>query len=132
VAEAHQGTAKEQTELVKDIVPQQITASGIQRVLLQLLLAAVPAVGVHHAGARPLRERASEGEAPVLVTSPAIRPFVRGIVERFRSQTSVLSQSEIHPRVRLKTVGRARTHRRRGRPVRTARALDCQRMSAKI
>ena len=56
-----------------------------------------------------VRERfedaAREGEAPVLVTSPAIRPFVRGIVERFRSQTSVLSQSEIHPRVRLKTVG---------------------------
>ena len=54
-----------------------------------------------------VRERfedaAREGEAPVLVTSPAIRPF--GIVERFRSQTSVLSQSEIHPRVRLKTVG---------------------------
>jgi flagellar biosynthesis protein FlhA len=56
-----------------------------------------------------VRERfedaAREGEAPVLVTSPGVRPFVRGIVERFRSQTSVLSQSEIHPRVRLKTVG---------------------------
>ena len=48
---------------------------------------------------------AREGEAPVLVTSAGIRPFVRGIVERFRSQTPVLSQSEIHPRVRLKTVG---------------------------
>ena len=56
-----------------------------------------------------VRERfedaAREGEAPVLVTSPAVRPFVRSIVERFRAQTSVLSQSEIHPRVRLKTVG---------------------------
>ena len=50
-------------------------------------------------------EAAREGEAPVLVTSPGIRPFVRGIVERFRTQTSVLSQSEIHPRARLKTVG---------------------------
>jgi len=48
---------------------------------------------------------AREGEAPVLVTSAGIRPFVRGIVERFRSQTPVMSQSEIHPRVRLKTVG---------------------------
>jgi flagellar biosynthesis protein FlhA len=46
-----------------------------------------------------------EGEAPVLVTSPGIRPFVRGIVERFRAQTPVLSQAEIHPRARLKTVG---------------------------
>ena len=48
---------------------------------------------------------AREGEAPVLVTSGSIRPFVRGIVERFRAQTPVISQSEIHPRARLKTVG---------------------------
>jgi flagellar biosynthesis protein FlhA len=48
---------------------------------------------------------AREGEAPVLVTSAHVRPFVRGIVERFRSQTPVMSQSEIHPRIRLKTVG---------------------------
>ena len=48
---------------------------------------------------------ARSGEAPVLVTSAAIRPFVRSIVERFRAQTPVLSQAEIHPRARLKTVG---------------------------
>ncbi len=47
---------------------------------------------------------AREGEAPVLVTSANIRPFVRGIVERFRAQTPVMSQSEIHPRARLKTI----------------------------
>lgn len=50
-------------------------------------------------------EAAREGEAPVLVTSSGIRPFVRGIVERFRAQTPVISQSEIHPHARLKTVG---------------------------
>jgi flagellar biosynthesis protein FlhA len=50
-------------------------------------------------------DAAREGEAPVLVTSPGIRPFVREIVERFRAQTPILSQAEIHPRVRLKTVG---------------------------
>jgi flagellar biosynthesis protein FlhA len=50
-------------------------------------------------------EAAKNGETPVLVTSPAVRPFVRSIVERFRAQTSVLSQSEIHPRARLKTLG---------------------------
>ena len=49
-------------------------------------------------------EAAREGEAPVLVTSSNIRPFVRGIVERFRAQTPVLSQGEIHPRARLKTI----------------------------
>lgn len=50
-------------------------------------------------------QAAREGEAPVLVTSGAIRPFVRSLVERFRAQTTVLSQAEIHPRARLKTVG---------------------------
>jgi flagellar biosynthesis protein FlhA len=175
---------KEQGELVKDMVPSQITVSGIQRVLQLLLAERVsirdlstilegiadalpftrnPATLAEHVRARlarqlcaqnaapggyvPLialtakweqafaesivgqgderalamqpsrlsefitlvRERfeqaAREGEAPVLVTSAAIRPFVRSIVERFRAQTTVLSQAEIHPRARLKTVG---------------------------
>ena len=50
-------------------------------------------------------EAARAGEAPVLVTSAAIRPYVRGIVERFRAQTPVMSQAEIHSRARLKTIG---------------------------
>jgi flagellar biosynthesis protein FlhA len=174
---------KEQSELIKDIVPSQITISGIQRVLQILLaervsirdlstilegiadgLAATrnPAMLAEHVRARlsrqlcaqhtnaagflpiialtakweqafaesiigqgddrslamqpskltefinAVREKfeqaARDGEAPVLVTSPNIRPFVRGIVERFRAQTSVLAQSEIHPRARLKTI----------------------------
>ncbi len=175
---------KEQSELMKDIVPGQITVSGIQRVL-QILLAERVSIrdlstileGIadglaatrnttmlaEHVRARLARQlcaqhltldgtlpiialtarweqafaesivgqgddrslamqpskltefinlvrekfelAAREGEAPVLVTSPGIRPFVRGIVERFRAQTTVLAQSEIHPRARLKTVG---------------------------
>jgi flagellar biosynthesis protein FlhA len=50
-------------------------------------------------------QAAREGESPVLVTSASARPFVRSLVERFRAQTTVLSQAEIHPRARLKTVG---------------------------
>jgi flagellar biosynthesis protein FlhA len=175
---------KEQGELVKDIVPAQITISGIQRVLQNLLAERVsirdlatilegiaegisstrnPLLLAEHVRGRlarqicaqhaapggylPLialtsrweqtfaeslvgqgdertlamqpskltefitlvRERFEEasraGEAPVLVTSAMIRPFVRGVVERFRAQTPVLSQAEIHPRTRLKTVG---------------------------
>jgi flagellar biosynthesis protein FlhA len=175
---------KEQSELVKDIVPSLVTISGIQRVLQHLLAERIsirdlstilegiadalafsrnPAVIVEHVRARLARqicaqntsqsgylplialsakweqafaesligqgeekslamqpsklsefmtavrdafERAArEGEAPVLVTSAAIRPFVRSLVERFRAQTTVLSQAEIHPRARLKTVG---------------------------
>ena len=57
-------------------------------------------------GVRESFERAAlAGENPVLLTSPAIRPYVRSIIERFRGQTTVMSQSEIHPRARLKTVG---------------------------
>jgi flagellar biosynthesis protein FlhA len=175
---------KEQGELVKDMVPSQITISGIQRVLQILLAERVsirdlstilegiadaiaftrnPATLAEQVRARlsrqlcaqytspaghlPIvaltakweqtfaesivgqgdertlamqpskltefitlvRERFEEaargGEAPALVTSAAARPFVRGIVERFRAQTPVLSQAEIHPRARLKTVG---------------------------
>ncbi|HLX15114.1 MAG TPA: flagellar biosynthesis protein FlhA [Bradyrhizobium sp.] len=175
---------KEQGELIKDIVPSQVTISGIQRVLQLLLAERIsirdlstilegiadalafsrnPATMVEHVRARlarqicaqnttangylPLialsakweqafaesligqgeerslamqpsklsefmtavRERfeqaARDGESPVLVTSAAIRPFVRSLVERFRAQTTVLSQAEIHPRARLKTVG---------------------------
>ena len=175
---------KEQGELVKDIVPSQVTMSGIQRVLQLLLAERIsirdlstilegiadalafsrnPATMVEHVRARLARQicaqntsyngylplialsarweqafaelivgqgeerslamqpsklsefmtavrnafeqAAREGEAPVLVTSSAIRPFVRSLVERFRSQTTVLSQAEIHPRARLKTVG---------------------------
>ncbi len=49
--------------------------------------------------------QAMRGELPVLVTSPAIRPYVRSIVERFRPATVVLSQNEIHPKARLRTLG---------------------------
>jgi flagellar biosynthesis protein FlhA len=45
------------------------------------------------------------GDNPVLLTSPMIRPYVRSIIERFRAATVVLSQNEIHPKIRLKTLG---------------------------
>lgn len=48
---------------------------------------------------------AMQGDVPVLLTSPAIRPYVRSIVERFRAATIVMSQNEIHPRVKIKTLG---------------------------
>jgi flagellar biosynthesis protein FlhA len=48
---------------------------------------------------------AMQGDTPVLLTSPAIRPYVRSIIERFRAMTVVMSQNEIHPRARIKTLG---------------------------
>ena len=45
------------------------------------------------------------GDAAVLLTSPGVRPYVRSIIERFRGQTVIMSQNEIHPKARLKTVG---------------------------
>ena len=57
-------------------------------------------------GVREAFERAAlAGDSPVLLTSPGIRPYVRSIIERFRGQTPVMSQNEVHPRARLKTVG---------------------------
>jgi flagellar biosynthesis protein FlhA len=48
---------------------------------------------------------AAMGEFPVLLTSPGLRPYVRSLIERFRPATPVLSQNEIHPKARIKTVG---------------------------
>ncbi|KPH62779.1 flagellar biosynthesis protein FlhA [Novosphingobium aerophilum] len=48
---------------------------------------------------------AAQGEIPCLLTSPPLRPFVRSIIERVRPATVVLSQNEIHPRARLRSLG---------------------------
>ena len=50
-------------------------------------------------------EAGSKNEVPVLLTSPQVRPFVRSIIERFRPQSVVMSQNEIHASVRLRTLG---------------------------
>ena len=55
---------------------------------------------------RDVFERAAmAGENPVLLTGPQVRPYVRSIIERFRGQTVVMSQNEVHPKARLRTVG---------------------------
>jgi flagellar biosynthesis protein FlhA len=48
---------------------------------------------------------AMQGDTPVLLTSPVIRPYVRSIIDRFRPMTVVMSQNEIHPKAKIKTVG---------------------------
>ena len=48
---------------------------------------------------------AQAGDSPVLLTSPLVRPYVRSLVERFRNQTVVMSQNEIHPGAKLRAVG---------------------------
>jgi len=50
-------------------------------------------------------QHAMQGEMPVLLCSPMIRPYVRSIIERFRASTVVLSQNEIHPKAKIKTLG---------------------------
>ncbi|CAN0482206.1 unnamed protein product, partial [Discosporangium mesarthrocarpum] len=45
------------------------------------------------------------GETPVLLTSPGVRPYVRSIVDRFRPQTVVMSQNEVHAKARIRTLG---------------------------
>ena len=48
--------------------------------------------------------QAMSGETPVLLVSPPNRPFVRSVIERFRPMTVVMSQNEIHPKARIRTV----------------------------
>lgn len=48
---------------------------------------------------------AEQSITPVLLTSPMIRPYVRSVVERFRPQTIVMSQNEVHPKAKIKTMG---------------------------
>jgi flagellar biosynthesis protein FlhA len=44
------------------------------------------------------------GETPVLLTSSAVRYHVQAVVDRIRANTTVLAQSEIHKRARVKVV----------------------------
>lgn len=45
------------------------------------------------------------GEAPVLITSTPLRPYVRSIVERIRPSAIIMAQSEIHPKIKLRNLG---------------------------
>jgi flagellar biosynthesis protein FlhA len=45
------------------------------------------------------------GDTPVLLTSAGIRYHVHAVVDRIRSNTPVLAQTEIHRRARIKVVG---------------------------
>lgn len=50
-------------------------------------------------------DQAHSGILPVLLTSPMIRPYVRSIIERFRPATVVMSQNEVHPMIKIRTLG---------------------------
>ncbi|PCJ35287.1 MAG: flagellar biosynthesis protein FlhA [Alphaproteobacteria bacterium] len=50
-------------------------------------------------------DQAHTGELPILLTSPMIRPYVRSIIERFRPATVIMSQNEVHPKVKIRTLG---------------------------
>lgn len=46
----------------------------------------------------------TNGEIPVIVVASPVRDSMHAIVERVRPSISVLSQAEIYPRARIKTV----------------------------
>lgn len=45
------------------------------------------------------------GEMPVLVTTAYVRPFIRSILERVRPSVVILSQNEVHPKVKIRSLG---------------------------
>lgn len=47
------------------------------------------------------------GEAPVLVTSAYVRPYLRSILERARPSVVVMSQNEVYSKIKVKTMGQA-------------------------
>ena len=56
-----------------------------------------------------IRERFNQtaqehGVTAVLCVSPLLRPYVRSIIERFRPQSLVISQAEIHSKVTIQTI----------------------------
>lgn len=84
------------------IFAESIIGEGENR---QLSMAPTKLQGFIAAVRQNFERHAMVGESPVLLTSPTIRPYVRSIVERFRPQTVVMSQNEIHPKARIKTLG---------------------------
>lgn len=48
---------------------------------------------------------ALKGENPILLTSATVRPYIKMIIERFRSSLIILSQNEIHNSVKVKNFG---------------------------
>jgi flagellar biosynthesis protein FlhA len=54
---------------------------------------------------RTFDEQIIHGHLPVLLVSPTIRPYVRSVIERFRPITVIMSQNEVHPKAKLKTLG---------------------------
>jgi flagellar biosynthesis protein FlhA len=47
----------------------------------------------------------TQGMNPVICVSPPIRPYIRTVIERFRPQTAVISQNEIHAKAQIRTMG---------------------------
>ena len=47
----------------------------------------------------------TQGLNPAIVTSPPVRPYMRTVIERFRPQTAVMSQNEIHAKAKIRTMG---------------------------
>jgi len=47
----------------------------------------------------------TRGIAPILMTTPTVRPYARMLIERFLPQTVVMSQNEVHPRFKINLLG---------------------------
>ncbi|SCA57825.1 Flagellar biosynthesis protein FlhA [Candidatus Terasakiella magnetica] len=81
---------------------ESLVGSGDER---QLSMAPSKMQEFINAVRQTFERQAMMGETPALLTSPAIRPYVRSIIERFRPTTTVISQSEVHPKAKIKTIG---------------------------
>jgi flagellar biosynthesis protein FlhA len=81
---------------------EALTGQGDER---QLAMAPSQLQAFIHTVRERFDEASAQNEVPVMLTSPIVRPYVRSIIERFRPQTVVMSQNEIHTSARLRTMG---------------------------
>jgi flagellar biosynthesis protein FlhA len=105
----HQNAAPDGTLAVLSLSPlweqafaEALIGEGESR---QLALAPSKLHEFVHAVRKAFEAAAGAGDVPVMLTSPLIRPYVRSLTERFRAQTVVMSQNEIHPKAKLRTAG---------------------------
>ena len=52
-----------------------------------------------------IEKQLMQGIQPVILTSPSIRPFVRKLTERTMPSIAIMSQAELSPKAKIKTVG---------------------------
>ena len=99
-------TIRETRQANIDVLEQEIQAS-VQRTEQGSYVSMNPQVlqGFLQNLNKQLTRLGELGYAPVMLTSPAVRPYVRKLTERCAPALAVLSYAEVDPKVEVQAVG---------------------------